>query len=206
MLHHDGAVLTVQNGRLFPAPMANCTLVCVPGITILPTYSRIFLAGTHPAHGMRLPELEPLSTHPPMRSLTPSRPHHFLFLLPESTTSEEAEIVETAARKLTSLGYVYVASPHQPTMEDRAGVRFMPLRLHRLPCFGAVTGVMIVRDRHLTLAAQEAYPEAQIIAFDPAGAPHEDALRDLPMALFATAALRPAHMAKAPLMSLSQAA
>lgn len=133
-----------------------------------------------------------------MYSLSPSRPpHQFLFLLPETTTPDEVEIVEAAARKLIPLGYVYIASPHEPTMEDRGGIRFLPLRPHRLPCFGTLTGVMIVRDRHLMLAAQETYPEAQVIVFDPARAPHDDALRDLPMGLLATVALRPPQLHKA---------
>lgn len=142
-----------------------------------------------------------------MYSLSPSRPpHQFLFLLPETTTPDEVEIVEAAARKLIPLGYVYIASPHERTMEDRGGVRFLPLKMHRLPCFGSLTSVMIVRDRHLSLAAQETYPEAQIIVFDPARAPHEEALRDLPMALLATAALCSTPIAKAAALPLPQAA
>jgi hypothetical protein len=170
-----------------------------------PTYGPLSERWHRPCTCAATPE-----THPPilpMHSLSPSRlPHHFLFLLPETTTPAEVEIVEAAARKLTPLGYVYIASPHEPTMADRGGVRFMPLRMHRLPCFGSLTGVMIVRDRHLMLAAQETYPEAQIIVFDPARAPHEEALRDLPMALLATAALRPPQMQKAAARPLPQAA
>lgn len=102
--------------------------------------------------------------------MSSSQPHHFLFLLPDSTTPAEKEVVVNAAKHLTSLGYVYVASPDEKTMADRENIRFMPLKLHRLPCFGTVTSVMIVRDRHLALAAQEAYPRTRVTVFDPAQA------------------------------------
>ena len=89
-------------------------------------------------------------------------------MLPESTTpSEQDEIVETA-KKLTSMGYVYVASAHERTMEDRDEVRFMPLRNDDLPCFGAVAGVMVVRDQGLAQVAQQQYPGANILVIDPA--------------------------------------
>ena len=103
--------------------------------------------------------------NPPSNS---NRQHHFLFMLPASTTpSEQDEIVETA-KKMTSMGYVYVASAHERTMEDRDDIRFMPLRNDDLPCFGAVAGVMVVRDQGLADVAQQRYPGANVLVIDPA--------------------------------------
>lgn len=103
-----------------------------------------------------------------MKRTPSSQPHHFLFMLPASTTpSEQDEIVETA-KKLTSMGYVYVASAHEHTMEDRDEIRFMPLRNDDLPCFNAVAGVMVVRDKGLAEVAQQTYPGANILVIDPA--------------------------------------
>jgi hypothetical protein len=102
------------------------------------------------------------------RPSSSNHPHHFLFMLPASTTpSEQDEIVETA-KKLTSMGYVYVASAHERTMEDRDNIRFMPLKNDDLPCFNAVAGVMVVRDQGLAEVAQHAYPGANILVIDPA--------------------------------------
>ena len=102
--------------------------------------------------------------------MTLTQPLHFLFLLPDTTTSSEQEVVVKAAKELTSLGYVYIASPNEKTMADRDNIRFMPLRQQQLPCFGSVTSVMIVRDRQLALTAQEMYPDSHITVFDPAQA------------------------------------
>ncbi len=104
------------------------------------------------------------------RTNTLQQPLHFLFLLSDTTTNSEQEVIVNAAKELTSLGYVYVASPHEPTMADREDIRFMPLRSHQLPCFGQVTSVMIVRDPQLALAAREVYPDSHITVFDPAQA------------------------------------
>jgi len=119
--------------------------------------------------------------------------NHFLFLLPPSTTPAEQDVIANAARELAPMGYVYIASAHEKTMEDRGDIRFMPLRDGTLPCFGAVTGVMIVRDRELVRQAQENYPGAPIVVFDPAEAAQKEMGFDelqVPM-LAAAAAVRP---------------
>lgn len=97
-------------------------------------------------------------------------PHHFLFMLPDSATPAEQDHVVEAAKELTSMGYVYVASAQERTMEDRDNIRFMPLRPDDLPRFGAVSGVMVVRDQSMAQAAQEAYPGAKVFVIDPAQA------------------------------------
>jgi hypothetical protein len=104
-----------------------------------------------------------------MNRTSPSRtPHHFLFMLPGSTSPEEQEQIVKTAKELTSMGYIYVASAREKTMEDRDNIRFMPLREGQLPCFGSVTGVMVVRDQSIARAAEEAYPGAKIFVIDPA--------------------------------------
>ena len=98
----------------------------------------------------------------------PLSSQHFLFVLPPSATPAEQQHVVKAAKELTSCGYVYVASAHEHTMEDRDDVRFMPLRSGDLPRFGTVTSVMIVKDRTMVQAAEVAYPNAKVLLFDAA--------------------------------------
>jgi len=93
-------------------------------------------------------------------------------MLPSPTTAAEQEQIEKAAKQLASDGYVYVASAQQRTMEDRDEIRFMPLRHDDLPRFGAVTSVIIAKDRVMAGAAEKAYPGAKVIVIDPADAPH----------------------------------
>jgi hypothetical protein len=88
-------------------------------------------------------------------------------MLPASTTPSEQDKIVESAKKLTSMGYVYVASAHEHTMEDRDNVRFMPLRNDDLPCFGALAGVMVVRDKGLAEVAQQTYPGANVLVIDP---------------------------------------
>ncbi len=103
-----------------------------------------------------------------MKILSPSLPfHNFLFLLPECTRGEEESRIATSARELTEMGYVYVASSRVREIEDREGIRFLPLNEDLLPAFGAVTGVFVVRDGALAHAAHQAYPEAQVFVIDP---------------------------------------
>jgi hypothetical protein len=108
-----------------------------------------------------------------MNPKTPSQPpHRFLFMLPDSTTPTEQDHIVNAAKELTTMGYVYVASARESTMEDRDNVRYMPLKEYDLPCFGEVTGVMIVRDQEMARMAEEAYPGAKVFVIDPSqGAP-----------------------------------
>ena len=77
----------------------------------------------------------------------PSLPKHYLFILPEAISLDEQHEVVQAASKLAEEGYVYLASAHVKTMEDRDNIRFMPLHTDRMPCFGGVSGVLVVRDR-----------------------------------------------------------
>lgn len=92
----------------------------------------------------------------------------FLIMLPPSATPSEQEHVFDAAKELISTGDVYVASAHQRTMEDRDNVRFLPLRKGDLPHFGSISTVMIVKDRTMVSAAEQAYPNAKVLVFEPA--------------------------------------
>ncbi len=93
--------------------------------------------------------------------------HNFLFMLPASTTPAEQEVMVNLARRLTTMGYVYIASALESTMEDREDIRFMPFHVDLLPSFGAMTGVFIVRDQSIATAARETYPEAHVLVVDP---------------------------------------
>ncbi|MGV3663613.1 MAG: hypothetical protein ACO1TE_25815 [Prosthecobacter sp.] len=94
-------------------------------------------------------------------------PRHFLFLLPATATEAERQAVIESARTLLPRGYVYVASPAEPTMEDRENIRFMPLNLKALPSFGDVTAVCVVRDQTIAIAARDAYPRTEVTVIDP---------------------------------------
>jgi hypothetical protein len=103
-----------------------------------------------------------------MNHATRSRlPLHYLFLLPESATSSEQDAVTKAARELTTVGYVYVESASEKTLDVRDDIRFMPLKVDSLPHFDALAGVMVVRDHQLAHVAQEAYPGAKVTVIDP---------------------------------------
>lgn len=93
-------------------------------------------------------------------------PQHFLFMLPDSATPADHEQIVNAARELSAHGYVYVASAHERAMQDRENIRFMPLRRDDLPRFGAATSVMIVKDRGMVTAAEQAYPGAHVLVID----------------------------------------
>ncbi|TDU81528.1 hypothetical protein EI77_00838 [Prosthecobacter fusiformis] len=88
-------------------------------------------------------------------------------MLPATTTSSEQEVIVNLARRLTTLGYVYIASAHERTMEDREDIRFMPFHQDLLPSFGVMAGVFVVRDQNIASAAREAYPEAHVLVIDP---------------------------------------
>lgn len=101
-------------------------------------------------------------------SVSPSlAPKHYLFILPEAITLDEQHEVVQAASKLAEEGYVYLASAHVKTMEDRDNLRFMPLHTDRLPCFGEVAGVLVARDRELARTAKEVYRGAPVMVFEP---------------------------------------
>lgn len=88
-------------------------------------------------------------------------------MLPANATEAERQAVIASARTLLPRGYVYVASPAEPTMEDRDDIRFMPLNLEALPCFGDVTAVCVVRDQTIAIAARDAYPRTEVMVIDP---------------------------------------
>jgi hypothetical protein len=104
-----------------------------------------------------------MNTHASLRST-----QRFLIMLPLSATPSEQEHVVNVAKELTSTGDVYIASASQRTMEDRDNVRFLPLRSGDLPRFGKVSTVMIVKDRTMVPAAEQAYPDAKVLVFEPA--------------------------------------
>ena len=110
----------------------------------------------------------------------PPSPKHYLFMLPPTTTIEEQHGVVKAAKDLLPDGYVYVASAHEHTMEDRESIRFMPLRTNDLPCFAAVAGVMVARDEHLALVARQVYPGTPVMVFDPAEPSQERMAMEVP--------------------------
>lgn len=88
-------------------------------------------------------------------------------MLPANATEAERLAVIESARTLLPRGYVYVASPAEPTMEDRDEIRFMPLNLQALPCFADVTAVCVVRDQTIAIAARQAYPRTEVMVIDP---------------------------------------
>lgn len=96
-------------------------------------------------------------------------------MLPGFLTEAEKNAVIETARGLTAHGYVYIASPAEGTMEDRENIRFLPLNLENLPCFGAVTAVCVVKDETIAIAAREAYPGTEVIVIDPGIVPDEEA-------------------------------
>lgn len=98
---------------------------------------------------------------------TSAFPCHFLFMLPAGATDAERLAVIESARTLIPRGYVYVASPAEPIMEDRDEIRFMPLNVEALPCFADVTAVCVVRDQTIAIAARQAYPRTEVIVIDP---------------------------------------
>ena len=94
-------------------------------------------------------------------------PQNFLFMLPADTTPAEQEVIVNLARRLTAMGYVYIASAHEKTMEDREDIRFMPFHRDLLPSFGEMAGVFVVRDQNIAAAARQAYPNAHVLVIDP---------------------------------------
>lgn len=104
--------------------------------------------------------------------LSCSLPPRFLFVLPSSATPADQERIVKAAKELTASAYVYVASAHECTMEDRDSIRFMPLRDGDLPRFGTVNTVMIVRECSMLQAAEVAYPTAKVLVLDASDTHH----------------------------------
>lgn len=113
--------------------------------------------------------MEMAKAFPAMQAFTASQTlHNFLFMVPASTTEAEQEIIVSLARRLTSLGYVYIASAHEGCMVDREDIRFMPLHEELLPSFGLLTGVFVVKDPAIASAARQAYPGTHVLMLDPA--------------------------------------
>jgi len=110
------------------------------------------------------------ATSPPaamLSTLPAATLHNFLFMLPATTTAAEQKIVTQLAHRLTTFGYVYIASAQECTMTDRDDIRFMPLHRDLLPSFGSMTSVFVVNDPEIAQAAKETYPEAQVLILDP---------------------------------------
>lgn len=107
-----------------------------------------------------------MNTSAPAHSFS-ALPKHYLFLLPETVTLDEQAEVAQAASALAPEGYVYLASAHVKTMEDRDNIRFLPLHTDRMPCFGEVSGVLVARDRDLARTAKEVYRDAPVMVFEP---------------------------------------
>ncbi len=101
-------------------------------------------------------------------------------MLPANASEAEREAVIESARTLLSRGYVYVASPAEPTMEDREEIRFMPLNVAALPCFADVTAVCVVRDQTIAVAARLAYPRTEVMVIDPLAVEKEVSERPAP--------------------------
>lgn len=93
--------------------------------------------------------------------------HNFLFMVPATAGKAEQDIIVNLARKLTSMGYVYMASAHEVTMSDREDIRFMPLHEESPPCFGTLTAVFVVKDASIVEAARAAYPDAHVLLLNP---------------------------------------
>lgn len=87
---------------------------------------------------------------------------NFLFILPAMTSLEEQQAVERVARRLITQGYIYLASVHEPIMEDRNGIRFMPWRRECPPGFGLLTGVFVLSDVETALLATDIYPDTSV--------------------------------------------
>jgi hypothetical protein len=107
------------------------------------------------------------STSTPVAAFPSRLPKHYLFILPEAITLDEQQEVVQAASRLAEEGYVYMASAHVKTMEDRDNIRFMPLHTDRMPCFGEVSGVLVARDQELARTAKEVYRDAPVMVFEP---------------------------------------
>lgn len=102
------------------------------------------------------------------RSKTVPALHNFLFMIPAGVTRAEEEIILNLARRLTSMGYVYVACSGVETMTDRDDMRFLPLHPRALPSFGSMTGVFVVHNPGLAMLARVNYPDAHVLVIDPA--------------------------------------
>ena len=92
---------------------------------------------------------------------------NFLFLMPGTVSELERSIVMVAARRMTESGYVYMAVEGQKEMEDRDGVRFLPLNDENLPAFGLMTTVVVLHHNELAEFALETYPDAQVFLLNP---------------------------------------
>ena len=91
---------------------------------------------------------------------------NFLFILPQAATEEEHALIEAIATTVSGMGFVYVASADQPTMEDRGAIRYLPFRAGHFPSFGKVDAVFVLRDREVASAALAEYPCAEAFVVD----------------------------------------
>lgn len=93
---------------------------------------------------------------------------NYLFIVPCQLGDFEKAILQATAKRMSQFGYVYVADVSQSTMEDRDNVRYMPLHLGRLPCFGSVESVIVFHDEGLIEEAAGTYPGARFFVLNPA--------------------------------------
>lgn len=91
---------------------------------------------------------------------------NFLFLMPASVSELERSIAMVAAKRMAGEGYVYMALAGQREMEDRDGIRFLPLNTE-LPSFGLMTTVVVLHDQDLAKEAMTTYPDAQVFLLNP---------------------------------------
>lgn len=73
----------------------------------------------------------------------------------------------TIADSMASVGYVYIASVDQTTVEDRGQVRYLPYHPGQFPSFGQVRAVFVLRDRAVALAALAEYSDAAGYLLEP---------------------------------------
>jgi hypothetical protein len=76
-------------------------------------------------------------------------------------------LIATLAQSMTGLGFVYVASIDQTTMEDRGQVRYLPFHSDHFPAFGQVDMVFVLRDRQVAGEALKEYQGAQAYVLEP---------------------------------------
>ncbi|MDZ4287503.1 MAG: hypothetical protein U0984_06075 [Prosthecobacter sp.] len=94
-------------------------------------------------------------------------PRNFLFILPHRATPEDHALIFTIASSMTGLGYVYVASADQATMEDKGQIRYLPFRTGQFPSFGVINAVFVLRDREVATAALAEYRGAEAFLLEP---------------------------------------
>lgn len=94
---------------------------------------------------------------------------NFLFILPQEATAEDHALIFTIASSMTGMGYVYISSAEQTTMEDKGQIRYLPFRGGQFPSFGSVNAVFVLRDREIATAALAEYQGVETFLLEPNG-------------------------------------